>query len=467
MTSTCRFIHIRTFAVLPVLCAVMQVGLPAQTFTSLSLDATRGANPFAAPVQALNGSLYGTAEMGGGNGYGSIFQIRSGGTLTSLYNFDRTDGANPQAGLIQATNGFLYGVANGGANDDGVVFQVTPGGRLTKLHDFDFSDGRQPNGLTEGVDGNFYGTTSSGGIVGTIFKMTPAGTLTVLHGFLGTDGADPIGLIQAANGDLYGVTSAGGANDSGTVFKITTAGVLTTLYSFSGVDGSAPVGLIQSTDGNLYGTTLAGGLYNSGTIFKITPTGTLTVLHSFNGADGYEPNLLLRATDGDFYGTTQFGGVNTNNCGTGMGCGTIFSITRQGNLTTLYSFCPQIGCADGYLPKGAMIQDTNGAFYGATFYGGRSATCYNGCGTVFSLNVGLGPFVTTLPTLGKVGENVRVLGTNLTGTTRVTFNGVAATFKVVTSSLVTTTVPTGATTGTVQVVTPSGTLSSNVVFRVR
>ena len=79
-------------------------------------------------------------------------------------------------------------------------------------------------------------------------------------------------------------------------------------------------------------------------------------------------------------------------------------------------------------------------------------------GTVFSLSVGLGPFVETQPTSGKVGAAVKILGTNLTGATSVTFNGTAAVFKVVSSSEITTTVPAGATTGKVQVVTPHGTL---------
>jgi uncharacterized protein (TIGR03437 family) len=90
----------------------------------------------------------------------------------------------------------------------------------------------------------------------------------------------------------------------------------------------------------------------------------------------------------------------------------------------------------------------------------------NNEGTVFSLSVGLGPFVETNPTSGTLGAVVIILGTNLTGTTSVTFNGTAATFTVKSTSEITTTVPTGATTGTVQVVTPGGTLSSNVPFRV-
>jgi uncharacterized repeat protein (TIGR03803 family) len=108
------------------------------------------------------------------------------------------------------------------------------------------------------------------------------------------------------------------------------------------------------------------------------------------------------------------------------------------------------------------VQATNGNFYGTTSAGGA-----NNDGTVFSLSVGLGPFVETLPTSGMVGTAVIILGNNLTGATSVTFNGTPAKFTVVSSSTeIKTTVPSGATTGKVKVTTASGTLTSNQTFRV-
>ena len=91
----------------------------------------------------------------------------------------------------------------------------------------------------------------------------------------------------------------------------------------------------------------------------------------------------------------------------------------------------------------------------------------NGYGTIFSLSAGLGPFVITLPTSRQVGQRVIILGTNLNGAIGVSFNGTPATFSVVSSTEIAATVPSGATTGKAQVVTPRGTLSSNVPFRVR
>jgi hypothetical protein len=108
-----------------------------------------------------------------------------------------------------------------------------------------------------------------------------------------------------------------------------------------------------------------------------------------------------------------------------------------------------------------LLQATDGNFYGTTKAAGS-----NLWGTVFSVSVGLGPFVATRPALGKVGTLVAILGTDLTGATSVSFNGTAAVFTVVSNSLITATVPAGASTGKIQVVTPTGTLSSNVPFRV-
>ena len=162
---------------------------------------------------------------------------------------------------------------------------------------------------------------------------------------------------------------------------------------------------MQATDGNFYGTTFYGGVYDGGTIFKVTATGTVTTLHSFHGTDGTGPATLIQNTNGTFYGITGAGGdLNCN---------------------------PSVGC-----------------------------------GTVFSLATGLGPFVETVPAIGTVGSPVIILGTNLNGVTGVSFHGTAALFNVVSSSEIVTTVPTGARTGKVIVTTAKGTLSSNVVFKV-
>src|ERR1035438_6425411 len=343
-------------------------------------------------------------------------------TLTTIHRFCSQsgcpDGASPSAGLVQATNGDLYGTTpHAGANDDGTIFKITPGGTLTTLYSF--------------------------------CSQTNC-----------TDGATPYaGLVQAANGDLYGTAYNGGANgDLGTVFKITPTGTLTTLYSFcsqSGcADGAHPAGgLVQAANGNFYGTTESGGrAHGGGTVFKITPGGTLTTLYRF--PDGSSPFAgLVQAADGDFYGTTSGGGA--------ADLGTVFKITPSGTLTTLYTFCSQSGCTDGAYPYAGLAQDTNGDFYGTTYVGGA-----NYDGTVFRLSVGLGPFVKIRPPYGKVGAAVTILGTNLTGAASVSFDGTAAVFTVVSGSEITTTVPAGASSGKVQVVTPSGTLSSNASFLV-
>jgi uncharacterized repeat protein (TIGR03803 family) len=218
-------------------------------------------------------------------------------------------------------------------------------------------------------------------------------------------------------------------------------------------DGSLSYGqLIKATDGNLYGTTETGGTVGFGTIYKITPNGVLTTLHSFAITDGSDPNsALVQANDGNFYGTTYAGG-NIN-------VGTAFKITREGTLTTLLNFGSET-MGSSY-PSG-LIQATDGNFYGTTQTGGASND-----GTAFSLFVGLDPFVKTQPTSGKVGTNVIILGTDLTGTTSVTFHGTPAIFTVVSKSEITTTVPAGATTGKVKVLTPNKELLSNLSFRIR
>jgi uncharacterized repeat protein (TIGR03803 family) len=440
-------------------------GATAQTFQTLhSFDRTDGSAPYAGLVQATNGDLYGTTLAGGHYSFGTVFKITPSGTLTTLHGFNDADGEYPYAGLIQATNGNLYGTTSTRGGGGGTVFKITPSGKLTTLLSFDDANGRSPlGGLIQATNGDFYGTTYAGGprTLGTVFKITPSGELTTLFTFDGADGELPYaGLIQATNGNLYGTTNLGGGHGAGEVFKITPGGALTP-YGFCSKRSCAHrpyAALIQATNGNLYGTTLRGGTNNYGTVFEITPSGKRTTLYSFCAksgcTDGSSPYAaLIQATDGNLYATTKKGGV--------YGEGTVFKITPTGKLTTLYSFCAKSGCTDGRFPSAGLVQDTNGTFYGTTSAGGAHQD-----GTVFSLSVGLGPFVETQTTSGKVGAPVKILGTNLTGATSVSFNGTATVFQVVSASLITTNVPTGATTGTVAVTTPSGTLKSNVPFRV-
>jgi uncharacterized repeat protein (TIGR03803 family) len=491
----------RTCAIF-VLCTTMTISLPAQTLTTLSrFDDTHGASPNAGLVQATNGDLYGMTPGGGANGRGTFFKITPTGELTTLYSFcsqvECTDGSDPWVGLIQAINGDLYGTAVGGPNGEGTVFKITPSGTLTTLYNFcaqsGCPDGYGPSGLVQATNGSLYGTTQKGGAngFGTVFKMAPTGALTTLYSFCAksecADGAIPTaGLVQASNGDFYGTTSYGGASactgfnpGCGAVFKITPSGALTTLYSFCAEggacwDGAFPdAALVEATNGDLYGTTPSGGAHGLGTVFKITPGGALTTLYSFCSqygcTDGSSPRSgLVQATNGDLYGTTITGGAEAS-CYAGLGCGTVFQITPSGALTTIYSFCSQSGCTDGDAPVAALVQDTNGDLYGTASSGGTSDACNNGlpgCGTVFSVSFGLGPFVETRPAAGEAGSFVEILGSDLTNATSVTFNGIAATFTVVSRYLITTTVPAGASTGKVEVVTPSGTLSNNVAFRV-
>src|SRR6266446_8698807 len=77
--------------------------------------------------------------------------------------------------------------------------------------------------LVLGTDGNFYGTSSTGGAtgLGSVFKMTPAGVVTTLVNFTGNGaankGSNPqAGLVQAAGGDFYGTTETDGTLAHGT-----------------------------------------------------------------------------------------------------------------------------------------------------------------------------------------------------------------------------------------------------------
>ncbi len=296
-------------------------------------------------------------------------------TFKTLRSFHGWDGNLPYAALVMGSDGNLYGTTiNGGPHHYGNIFKITPKGQLTALYNFCAQpacpDGKYPSmALAEGSDGNFYGTTQSGGTNGgwgTVFQITPAGTLTTLHSFGGPDGAGPYSpLLVGANGTFYGTTNGGGSGYSGTVYEITSTGTLTTLYNFcsqpSCADGQYPVGsLLLGSDGNIYGITHAGGDYAAcnidgcGTVFKITLGGELTTLHTFDVSDGAYPySGVVEGAGQIFYGTTGSGGAS--------GDGTVFSLTAEGSLATLHSFDGK----DGATPYGILL-GSDGDLYGTT-----------------------------------------------------------------------------------------------------
>ena len=479
------------------LCAAIAVPASAQKVTTLvDFEAADGGSPQAPLVQGRDGNFYG--EAGGGDGSchcGTLFKLTPTGSLTVIHNFTgQSEGSYPRGGLILGTDGNFYGTTlQGGTYNYGTFFKVTPTGQVTTIYTFSNQgkDGYNPrSGVIQGRDGAFYGTTFDGGAnecndmnCGTIFKITPDGTLTTLHNFDFSEGTNPSGgLIQGADGAFYGTALYGGdpkcyvayeQDGCGVVFKMDFQGNVTVVHQFEMYDGADPVSLIQGNDGNLYGMTSFGGNLDCdspdgcGTVFRIRPNGKLSTIHKFNGArdGGFPTGQLIQATDGSLYGAAEWSGNNPCSAPNGHPCGTVFRVVPGGTFSTLYSFCEQPGCADGSWAQGSLIQDTNGLLYGTTFEGGDQ-TCAPGfgCGTVFTLDMGLGPFVSFVRNYGRVGQTGGILGQGFNGTTSVTLNGVPASFNVISDTYLVATVPPGAITGYVTVTTPSGTLTSNKPF---
>src|SRR5690348_4818776 len=106
------------------------------------------------------------------------------------------------------------------------------------------------------------------------------------------------------------------------------------LYSFTNGPANPYAGLTLGPNGIYYGTTFAGGINTNGSVFSVTTNGTLTTLFSFRFTNGYPDGAnpyagLTLGPDGNFYGTTSAGGSN--------GYGTVFQITPQGAFTRLAS----------------------------------------------------------------------------------------------------------------------------------
>ncbi len=199
----------------------------------------------------------------------------------------------------------------------------------------------------------------------------------ILTSFSGLNGdKNPAGDVVAMRGKLYGTTSAGGV--LGAVFSVNPAtGTERVLHHFQGQpDGAAPLAGLTAVDGKLYGTTASGGVYEAGTVFSVTRGGKETVLYSFGGygSDGELPQAPLIYVNSELYGTTYNGTGSA-------GSGTVFSVTLNGQETVLHRFTNYP--SDGAWPLAGLTY-VNGLLYGTTTAGGTTHGTH-GAGTVFSI----------------------------------------------------------------------------------
>ena len=466
-------------------------------------------------IQGADGNFYGTTVNGGSGlcadgfgveGCGTIFKITSDGVETVLFNFTydpntntAVNGMYPYGGLVQGRDGNFYGTASLGGNPNaggncllgcGTIFRITPSGKFTLLHQFagvggNPAEGASPTGrLILGSDGQFYGTTYSGGSVrygvgneGTIFSVSSSGAFTTLHTFDtvdGLDGANPYaGLIQGKDGNFYGTTYFGGTDGVGTVFRFSKSVGVTVLHSFvqpqhlNYPDGAfLQAALIQASDGQFYGAATQGGVSAGGwgTLFKISPNGTFTKIFDLDPTGtfpGWYPlGGMIQASDGNLYGTTENGGPPDCNCGTA------YQLTLAGKLSLLVGF---EDVTDGRLPVSVPLQGADGILY-ITNSRGPSIGPHDGGGTAIQISNGLPkpkPGISKfLPTSGPIGQHVTISGVHFVGTTKVNFNGTGATFTVKSTNTITATVPAGATSGPITVTNAGGSFRSTANFTV-
>jgi uncharacterized repeat protein (TIGR03803 family) len=437
----------------------------------------------------FDGNLYGTAEMGGAPRAGAVFKLSSAG-VTELYDFTNgSTGAFPWAPPIQAPDGNIYGATFNG-NTPGVLYRITPAGIFSVVANLP-SETQAP--LILGVDGKLYGTTQYGGTFnrGTVFQLTITGKipkLKIIHNFNpNNEGSVPIGpVMQAIDGKLYGTTSGGGTFSQGIVYVMTTAGGgYKVLHNFqTTTEGNASdAGFVQGSDEFLYSVMSSGGANDFGTLYKINTTGkTFTVLHNFDKGSGGAPSATPTLhTNGLIYGVTFTGG--SQNSANGVLYSFDNGLKPFASLVVIWS--GKVGTSVGILGQGfstatgvkfgtgagtfSVVSDTYMIATAAAGATTANVTVLEPGGNlvtpqVFSV---LPSFLKFSPTSGSVGTQVVITGMSLTQTSSVTFGGVKATFTVNSDTQVTATVPAGAKTGNIVIKTKGGSATGPGKFTVQ
>jgi uncharacterized repeat protein (TIGR03803 family) len=286
--------------------------------------------------------------------------------FTRVISFDGTNGAMPKASLTIGRDGNLYGTTSrGGKFDKGTIFKISTNEIIATIFSFDGTNGWSPDTeLAQGRDGKLYGICF---IAGVFSIATNGSEFTSLHRF-SNQNTPTQGLTLGADGSFYGYEPYGGTGRNGAIFRITPEGKFETVLSCGGQMGTFCNGLKLGRDGNLYGTMASGGKFYTGNFFRLTTNGDFTILASFNETNNIRVgrNQLTQGIDGDFYGTTRFGGSYDNRKvgDDDVGNGTLFKVSTNGVVTTLASF----NGWNGAHPVGALIQTSNGDFFGVTLH---------------------------------------------------------------------------------------------------
>ena len=340
--------------------------------------ARAGSNPSGGLLLNTDGALYGTAEFGGTNGFGTAFKLTPAASpvYTVLRQFADLTGSQPAGSLARDAAGVIYGTTvNGGANGLGSVYKLTTAGGHTLLASFTGETGATAGsamrgGLVAGADGLFYGVTSSGGPgnLGAVFKITATGTFTSLANLSLNPGWTPSGApVASGSGSLLFPVASGGAAGGGNIMSVATSGAISVVAALGGTLGATPDGALLSAGASFYGVTAKGGASSRGTLFRYTPgAGTALVVAYSTSAGSLAEGPLVLGAGGFYFGIGREGGASLR--------GAIYKVTATGTRTRLISFTGTAGAAPGGKPRGPLVLAGDGNFYGLTEEGGAANT---------------------------------------------------------------------------------------------
>lgn len=259
-------------------------------------DGNQPGNFYGTLTRTPDGKLYGTSFIGGAYGQGTLFRLETDGSVTIIASFQSSVGANPRASPVLGPDGDFYGTtSNGGSYGNGTIYKASLTGQITVIRHLYYYDSgyAAEDRLAFGDQPEFFGVTRDAYNGGRLFIGTDTGNWGLLYVFssYGLFQNPSSGVTKGLDGNIYGTASSGGTFGNGGIYRYEMGVGFQALVNFTGTEGEHRGAnsyfnhLIVGVDGHFYGATYQGGLAGLGTLYRLRATDPKIMVKNGSGVE--------------------------------------------------------------------------------------------------------------------------------------------------------------------------------------